>query len=233
MNKPKNERNEKRLTQKRVKRVSRFRALAAENNIKALSSQSDDDAALYYSRADFWNQCADKVESPKYILANSAGALDALKLKADRLAALNRYFKKCNVAFKSLGNIGNIRVTDHWRSIIYDNIRAHSVPFTKDYFNRVRQVLFFTRKRIKALESSRYFRPFTVNDIPVSLLDGQIVVEIPFTPSVNDVSKLKNAPLRMHWSKHRKAWVKKFTGQGSDYFDALKEVLTILKPKKE
>jgi hypothetical protein len=209
-----NERNEKRLILRRVKRVSRLRARA----FKAIN-EGDDDAFH------FWNSLADRIERPKYILANDCHALDQLKSKVERLKSLNKFFKIVNVAWKRSGHFEGIRVTDYWHDEIKKNVSECGMPFTKNHFNRVRQVLFFTRKRIKALETARYFHPFEVNGIGVSMIDGMIQFKIDFELTPEQVKRMTKIPYVLKWSRVRQLWVRKFTGQGKEYFDQLKALL--------
>lgn len=66
---------------------------------------------------------------------------------------------------------------------------------------------------------SQGFEAFTINEIKVECIDGQIRVHFPSKPNEASRSVLKRSPLVLKWSSYSKAWVRKHTAAtASRYF---------------
>lgn len=175
--------------------------------------------------SEFFALKAYNLESYSYIASDNPEALDELQLKIDGLNRLASFFKVCNADFKTNKKINHIRLTPYWENVITENIKAHGKPFPEVYFTNLRRRRKFTSDRIKALKSVDNFRSFIVNTVYVNIEDGQIIVSFPKKPSQETLQALKKTPLRLKYSRFKKAWVRKFTGQGDEFFNNLRALL--------
>lgn len=82
------------------------------------------------------------------------------------------------------------------------------------------------KRLIELVKINQGFESFTVNNIKVELIDGQIQVEFPDKPSDEIRLKLKTYPLSLKWSSYSKRWVRKHTAStGNRYRETLKNYL--------
>lgn len=82
--------------------------------------------------------------------------------------------------------------------------------------------------RLNELEQlAEGFAGFSVGDVLVELVEGQIQVEFPDKPSDECRDKLKRSPLALKWSSYSKRWVRKHTSttQGRWFQTELRSVL--------
>lgn len=166
---------------------------------------------------------SDHFSDSPFILSDSPDAIDRLKIKIEGLRFLSVYFQTVNKNFKRFRNLDGIRIPDFWKSQIETNLKHCGIPFPETYFSRIRRKIKFSSDRIKSIESARFVQSFTVNGVSVSVSHGRIIVSIPWKPGESLKTRMKN-DFRLKWSNHSRAWVRKYTGQKSDWFDQLRQI---------
>ena len=209
-----------------TRKIEHYKALSQRYQLNSFNGRiSFGVLPIGVSASDYFASKADRLESDKFILSDTPGAINLLQAKIDSLNRLALFFKASNKAFKDTGTLESVRLTPYWQSIIDKNISTNNVPFTPSYFANLRRRRKFTNERIKSLKSANLFKPFAINGVSVTLNNGQIVVKFPEKPDKPMLDALKKTPIRLKWSRYQKAWVRKFTGQGEEYFKALQSVL--------
>lgn len=178
-----------------------------------------------FSRVEYYRKKLDH-ESP-FILADNPEAVTLLKIKVEGARLLALYFRQVNRHYKETRSLEGLRITPHWKAIALENITKTGKPFAKNDFYKLRRKVKFSLDRLKALERAKTFSPFSVNGIRVDLKDNKIIVSFPDKPSPETLEKLKKSPLRLKFSRYRQAWVRKFTGQGAEFFRLLAETLAL------
>lgn len=221
-----------RLEAKRKARVESARAKARRYRFRVAdlrhSQAPPDDPDLITkleAQAELFERKAQALESPKYILADNPEAREALTLKLDRLRLLGEFGRRCNRTHRATGTLRGVILTPYWERVTQAHIEAHGRPFPERWFTQVRKRALDTRKRLAKLEARDSFRPFEVGGVPVRLVDGQIRVGLPRNLPPAWVDRLRGAPLRLRFSVYSGFWVRKHTGLGSEFFDALKRTL--------
>ena len=211
------------------RRIAHYRELSARYKLKPFTGKIPHGVLpIGISIGEFFEYKADRLEDDSlgFILSDAPDAIDLLQFKIDSLNRLASFFKACNRSFKKLGTVSHVRSTPYWDSIIQNNIKGQGKPFPESYFTNLRRRRKFTADRLKALQSAQDFVPFVINGVAVSIENGQIRVKFPGKPDQSTLDALKASPLRLKWSRYQRAWVRKFTGQGDEYFNVLEVLLT-------
>lgn len=176
------------------------------------------------SKYDYFLDLLDKVESSPFILSDDDDAIERINDRIQAIDRLTAYFKQCNFEHRNTGSV-TARATPYWCDRMAKNIASHGVPFSSNDFTALRRRRKYYRDRIKVIQSARLFHPFKINGVTVTVTDHQIRVIFSEKPPPDILTALKNTPLRLKWSPWSGAWVRKFTGQGDDYFKILRETL--------
>lgn len=173
--------------------------------------------------AHFENRAA-AIENNSSILSDDPEAKQKLQEKIEKIERTSAEMKRINAHYKAHGTFPD----DGDPALVklgQENIAVWrgGRPFPQYSFTNLRGQVKNARQRLANLNRVNSFEPFEINGIKVDVVEAQIQVSFSYKPNEETRTKLKS--LAMKWSSYSKKWVRKYTGQGSWFFDELKKVL--------
>lgn len=150
----------------------------------------------------------------RHIRSDHPDSLNLLSEKLERLRLLSLWYRKVNSYFKDNGSLKGLIISEYWQSIFNQNIDSFGVPVTQKMYSANRRMIKFTKDRIKNLSSIPI-----LHDSRINIIDSFIVVNAPLILK-SELKKLFNLKLSFRFNSQG-SFVRKFTGQSSDFFDSL------------
>lgn len=195
----------------------RFRARIDDNVRKGFKEEG---------KAKHWERRVESIQSSRAIFSDDPDAMDKLGAKVERLEAWRDEIKRISAEYRKHGDLSQIEMSDLVRQKCLENMRIWGGgPFPAYVLSNLGAKIRTAKQRSEAISRAESFEPFEVNGVRVALNDGQIQVVFPYKPDEATRSKLKRSPIALKWSGYSKAWVRKYTGQGLYFTQALKAAL--------
>lgn len=181
------------------------------------------------NKAEYWAKRAENAEDESRIDSDDPAAKTKLENKVTELEKMSVEMKRINAEFKANGGkFSEIEMSDVLREIGQSTLTHQAYykkPFAPYALSNLRQQIATVKKRIADISRADSFKPFEVNNISVTITDGQIQVKFGFKPDYETRTSLKTYPASLKWSRWSECWVRKYTGQGAHYFEKLKQIL--------
>ncbi len=153
--------------------------------------------------------------------------LKRLEAKRDEYKAINKAVRQCKGNANSLMTLLKIPGTTAAKLLTPDFAGRIGIPgyVLTNLGAEIRRL----KKRIEqvAVVQSDSFEAFSIGDIEVELVCGQIQIEFPWKP--NEESRLRVKRLAFKWSRYSSRWVRKHTAStcGAWFKSQLVEALTL------
>lgn len=193
------------------------------------------------NRADQLEQRIESIKSANAIQTDNPDAVVLINEKINQLTKSIEYSKKINKLLLKFSRVDVYETIEHFKALTDDDskfIVKHLTSCAHFYACKDTRLLTLSttnsgaeirrlKKRLIELEKvSQGFEPFTINEISVSLVDGQVQIDFPKKPSEATRQVIKGYGMAFKWSSYSKKWVRKYTGSmGQWFFQELKKNL--------
>jgi hypothetical protein len=180
-------------------------------------------------KAKYWERRAEAAENSKAIHSDDPEALNKLSETVEDCEKYSEEMKRINAHYRKTGNcladgadpdlvLKAMKNLETWK--------YYKQPFPSFILSSIRARIATAKKRAEAIKRAETVEGFEINGITAQINEGQIQVVFPWKPAEATREKLKTYPISLKWSRFSSAWVRKYTGQGSWYFEELKKVCT-------
>lgn len=200
-----------------------------DNHLSKMSQHMD--TAKYYENR------AQAAASNRAIDSDDPEALDKLQAKIERLEKSREFMKAANkVVLCKKTSLEEkkeklLKMSEGTKVKNLDRILEPDVlgrrGFASYSLQSVGAEIRRLKKRIEQLKRADTFQDFSVGEVDVKLIEGQLQVHFPDKPSEEVRKLLKTYPISLKWSRYESAWVRKYTGQGAYWKQELVKALEL------